>query len=109
MIRERREIGAVLTNKPVEELLEGLATEGPEENKRIRLSEAAFKPVKDGGFRQVIELILEDGRPDPGPYQDKDDGYEGDLGAGLDVDRLSVKKCCDHERREDTREVGEEG
>lgn len=107
--RHRRQVGRVLAHEPVQELLEGLARELPEEDERVRRAEAAREPVVDGARVRVVVLLLQDDGPDPGPREDDDDGGEGYLGAGLDVDALAVEQRGDDEGAEDAGEVGEEG
>ena len=109
VVGQRGEIGGVLTDEPVQELLKGLATKGPEEDKGVGFAESTGEPVKDGRFGSIIELILEDGGPDPCAGQNGDDGDECDLGTGLDVDALAIEKPRDEERGGDTGKVGEEG
>ena len=108
VVRERGQIGGVLADKPVQELLEGLSRELPEEDERVRLAEATLEPIEDGRLGGVVELLLQDGGPDPGASEQDDDAGEGDLGAGLDEDGLPVEQGGDDEGGEDAREVGEE-
>lgn len=109
MVRQRREIGSVLSNKPVQELLESLATKLPEEDESIGLAESTLEPVKDGWLGSIVELLLENSCPDPGTSKNGDDGQEGDSGSCLDVDRLSVQQSRNKERANDSGKVGEEG
>ena len=66
MVGERRQVGGVLADEPVEELLEGLAGELPEEDERISTAETALEPVEDWGLSSVVEPVLQNGSPDPG-------------------------------------------
>lgn len=91
MLTEVAQISGVLSDKPVEELLESLAAELPEEDKSVAFAEAAFEPVEDGGFRGVIELLLEDRSPDPGSREDSDDCNECDFGSAVHGDLLVVE------------------
>lgn len=109
VMRQVGQIGGVLPNQPVEELLESLTAELPEENERVGLSEAALEPVEYGRGGSVVELVLQDGGPDPCTNEDGDDAAKSDLRAELDVDLLVVEERGDDERTENTSEVGEEG
>jgi hypothetical protein len=108
MMTQIRKIRRILPNQPVQKLLKRLSAKLPKEDQRITLPEPALEPIKHRRLRHVVELLLQDRRPDPCPRQDGDDGDEGDLRALLDVDVLVVKQRRDDEGAEDTREVGEE-
>jgi len=103
-----RQIGRILSDKPVQELLERLATELPEEHKSVALSEAACKPVEDWCFGHIVELLLQDRGPDPCSNEDHNNGEKCDACASLDVNLLIVEEGCNDERAEDSGKVGEE-
>lgn len=65
VVGERGEVGGVLTDEPVEELLEGLSTKRPKEDESVSLAESALAEVEQGGLGGVVELVLEDDGPDP--------------------------------------------
>lgn len=109
VVRQIRDVGGVLANQPVQELLEGLTAELPEENERVRLSEAALEPVEYWRGGGIVELVLQNRGPDPGTNQDGDDADESRLRTGLDVDPLVVEERGDDEGAENAGEVGEEG
>jgi len=90
-------------------LLERLSRKRPEENQSVSRSEPAFTEFEQRRGNRRVEAVLEDDRPDPRSDEHKDDAGESDLGAGLDVDLLTVKEVADDEGREDTGKVGEEG
>ena len=79
MVRERGQIGGVLADKPVQELLEGLSRELPEEDERVRLAEATLEPIEDGRLGGVVELLLQDGGPDPGAGEQQNDGSDSGI------------------------------
>ncbi|MCG4470881.1 hypothetical protein L0P50_18645, partial [Lawsonibacter sp. DFI.6.74] len=54
---QRRQIRSILSYKPVQELLERLASEAPKENQRICLPKATLEPIENRGFRRVVELL----------------------------------------------------
>lgn len=103
-----RQISGVLSDEPVQELLEGLATELPKEHQRIALSEAALEPIKYRSLWHIIELLLQDGRPDPSSGQNGNDSEERNLRALLDMDLLVIEQCRNDERAKDSSKVGEE-
>ena len=109
VVRQVAQISRVLADDPVQKLLERLAAKLPEENQRIRGPKAALEPVEHGLGLGIVELLLQDGGPDPGADEDGDDADEGNLGALLDVDALVVEQSGDDEGAEDAGEVGEEG
>lgn len=88
--------------------MKGLAGKGPEEDNPVRFSEPSLEPVEDGTLGGIVELLLQDRRPDPGADENGDDGRERDPRPGLDVDRLPVEQEGDDEGAEDAGEVGEE-
>ena len=51
VVRQIAQIGRVLADNPVQELLERLAAKLPEENQRIRGPKAALEPVEQGRNR----------------------------------------------------------
>lgn len=108
VVRQIAQIGRVLADNPVQELLERLAAKLPEENQRIRGPKAALEPVEHGLGLGVVEPLLQNGGPDPRADEDGDDADEGDLSALLDVDALVVEQSGDDEGAEDAGEVGEE-
>lgn len=55
VVTETAEVGGVLPNDPVQELLEGLSRELPEEDQGICRAEAALEPVKHGWLLGVVE------------------------------------------------------
>jgi hypothetical protein len=69
--REVREVGRVLADEPVEELLEGLASKGPEEDEGVGPAKLRRCPVEQGLV--VVVLLLEDDGPDPGADEDRRD------------------------------------
>lgn len=109
MAKQGRQIGGVLTDQPVQGLLEGLAGESPEKDEPVGPAEAAPVPVENGLLGAVVELLLQDGSPDPDTYQNSNNGAEGDAGARLDVDGLAVQQSGDEGGAEDAGGVGEEG
>lgn len=109
VVTETAEVGGVLPNDPVEELLEGLSGKLPEEDQGVCGSKAALEPVKHGRLFGVVEPGLEDTSPDPRSSEHSDDRdlitgvsavdfpgpnctHEGDFGSSLDLDVLSVKE-----------------
>ena len=74
VVRQGRDVGGVLPDEPVQELLERLSAKLPEEHERVRLAEAALAEVEEGRGGHVVELVLEDDGPDPGADEDEDDG-----------------------------------
>lgn len=89
--------------------MECLASKCPEEDQCVRLAETALEPIKDRRLRQVVvELVLQDCRPNPGTSEHKDDCSKGDSRPRLDVDGLPVQQAGDEEGGDDPGKVGEE-
>lgn len=58
VVTETAEVGGILPNDPVEELLEGLSRELPEEDQGVCGPKAALEPVKYGWLLGVVESGL---------------------------------------------------
>jgi hypothetical protein len=103
-----RQIRRVLPHQPVQKLLERLAAKLPKEHERIALPETALEPIEHGRLRHVVELLLQDRRPDPRARQDGHNCDESNLRALFDVNVLVIQQRCNDEGAEDARKVGEE-
>ena len=63
VVRERRQIGSILRDEPIQELLKGLAGELPEENERVRTAETAATqalqhiPTNDRSPLEVATIV----------------------------------------------------